>query len=178
MVLPAAAVDADADLQVIEAGVEGHRRGVAGVVVRRRHEALLRLLPTLPTTRVSTCFLPMPYCIATDSVADAAPPPPPRPAAPRSRARPPASAGASSSVVEVKCKCGVVAAERTVTKESNNKGRRFWTCGTSECEFFEWCDGPSTNTTSAAPRTRSMPAPVVPAKRSYSTESNVRRSGP
>lgn len=39
--------------------------------------------------------------------------------------------------------CGVAAAERTVTKESPNKGRRFWTCEEKKCEFFEWVDGPS-----------------------------------
>lgn len=42
------------------------------------------------------------------------------------------------------CSCGVSAAERTVVKESANKGRKFWTCGNSgECQFFEWQDGPS-----------------------------------
>ncbi|CAE6516714.1 unnamed protein product [Rhizoctonia solani] len=44
----------------------------------------------------------------------------------------------------VVCQCGEPAAERTVTKEGANKGRKFFTCGKDRtCDFFEWFDGPS-----------------------------------
>ncbi|GLB36997.1 putative introduces a single-strand break via transesterification at a target site in duplex DNA [Lyophyllum shimeji] len=47
------------------------------------------------------------------------------------------------------CKCNLPAAQRTVTKESENKGRTFWACpnGKSQdggCGFFEWDEAPET----------------------------------
>jgi DNA topoisomerase III len=114
---------------------------------------------------------------------DAPPPPPPRsrarrpppaptpvpprqahppPAPPPARRPPPSDSDAAHGVT---CNCGAPAAERTVTKESASKGRRFWTCGKDRtCDFFEWFDGPSANSTHAN-------APVVPTKRSYTNRS-------
>lgn len=40
-----------------------------------------------------------------------------------------------------KCLCGLEAVSRTVTKESPNKGLKFWVCpnsGDDKCKFFEW----------------------------------------
>ncbi|KAH6885641.1 DNA topoisomerase [Coprinopsis sp. MPI-PUGE-AT-0042] len=47
-----------------------------------------------------------------------------------------------------KCKCGEDGVSRTVTKESNNKGRQFWVCAKpkddpQQCDFFEWADEPT-----------------------------------
>lgn len=39
------------------------------------------------------------------------------------------------------CKCGLPATERTVSRETVNKGRRFYCCGgESNCNFFRWVD--------------------------------------
>jgi DNA topoisomerase-3 len=98
--------------------------------------------------------------------------PPPSP--PRSAARPPPSTSA-----EPNCTCGVPAAQRTVTKESMNKGRQFWTCGASRaCDFFEWCDGPSS--AAAGPSTsvsRMAPPSTVPTKRAYTTSASQANEG-
>ncbi|KAG8941767.1 hypothetical protein FRC00_012207 [Tulasnella sp. 408] len=55
----------------------------------------------------------------------------PAPAAARQPARPPSGG-------ETLCDCGEPAAERSVTRETANKGRKFWTCETKKCQFFEW----------------------------------------
>ncbi|TBU45786.1 DNA topoisomerase [Dichomitus squalens] len=98
------------------------------------------------------------------------PPPPPAPAPraavasrpPLSRNVPPSNTGGA----EPQCDCGIPAAERTVTKESANKGRRFWTCGDNQsCQFFQWFDGPS-NSSSTSSTSRS-----VPSKRPFSSVS-------
>lgn len=119
----------------------------------------------------------------------AAPPPKPKSAAAKSTAAKPAQASASTSTTraasnrnmtannseEVRCDCGEIAIERTVTKESINKGRTFRKCGTEKCSFFAWGDEPvassSTSTSAATRRTDSMPAPVIPAKRAFSERS-------
>ncbi|KAM5534558.1 hypothetical protein V8D89_011762 [Ganoderma adspersum] len=110
------------------------------------------------------------------------PPPPPAPA-PRAAAapRPPVSRNAPPSTAggaEPQCDCGIPAAERTVTKESVNKGRKFWTCGNSQtCQFFQWYDGPSgsSSTSNFASTSRSgsssTSARSVPAKRPISSVS-------
>lgn len=69
--------------------------------------------------------------------------------------------------------CGVPAAERTVTKESPNKGRRFWTCEDKKCEFFEWVDGPSAaggGLTNGGDGSSAGRGAMVPAKRSYTEQ--------
>ncbi|KAI0786764.1 DNA topoisomerase [Abortiporus biennis] len=97
-------------------------------------------------------------------------PPPPRP--PVSRSRNTASASgqngtsttrttsrapvSSKSKVEVYCQCGESAGERVVTKDNENKGRKFWTCENRKCQFFEWMDGPSSSNV------------VIPSKRPFS----------
>ncbi|KAK7053262.1 DNA topoisomerase [Paramarasmius palmivorus] len=53
------------------------------------------------------------------------------------------------------CDCSVPAAKRTVTKDNENKGRQFWTCGNErKCNFFRFVDDPE---------------PKVPAKRTFSS---------
>ncbi|ESK92041.1 zinc knuckle family protein [Moniliophthora roreri MCA 2997] len=53
------------------------------------------------------------------------------------------------------CDCGIPAGQRTVTKENENKGRQFWTCGDDrKCNFFRFVDDPDLK---------------VPAKRTFST---------
>ncbi|EJU05529.1 prokaryotic type I DNA topoisomerase [Dacryopinax primogenitus] len=74
--------------------------------------------------------------------------------------RPPRGAGATA----VSCRCDVPAVERTVVKETSNKGRKFWTCPNDpSCGFFEWADqasGGSASKTGASSRT-------IPAKRTH-----------
>jgi DNA topoisomerase-3 len=67
----------------------------------------------------------------------------------------------------------VPAAERTVTKESVNKGRKFWTCDAKACDFFEWQDGPSSAGAGsrAGAGAPAAPRPAVPAKRAYAQAS-------
>ncbi|KAG9045134.1 DNA topoisomerase [Tulasnella sp. UAMH 9824] len=79
--------------------------------------------------------------------------PRPAPAAARQPARPPSDG-------EVLCDCGEPAAERSVTRETANKGRKFRTCETKKCEFFEWVqpEGGSNK--------------VIPAKRARSESTN------
>jgi DNA topoisomerase III len=42
-----------------------------------------------------------------------------------------------------KCKCNEESILLTVTKESANKGRKFWSCRSARCGFFEWDDEPA-----------------------------------
>ncbi|CAK5281387.1 unnamed protein product [Mycena citricolor] len=80
------------------------------------------------------------------------PPPLPRQAQPLSR---PTQPPTSSSQEDIRCDCGEPAGQRTVTKESATKGKKFWTCDSQQCRFFKWVEdvgGPSS----------------VPAKRTYS----------
>ncbi|KAJ8076355.1 DNA topoisomerase [Marasmius tenuissimus] len=63
------------------------------------------------------------------------------------------------------CDCNIPAAQRTVVKESENKGRKFWTCGNERvCKFFQFVDEPPS---------------TIPTKRSYSnaTENSGERGG-
>ena len=36
------------------------------------------------------------------------------------------------------CACGFPSITRTVQKEGSNKGKQFFVCGTSKCNFFVW----------------------------------------
>ncbi|KZT57049.1 prokaryotic type I DNA topoisomerase [Calocera cornea HHB12733] len=71
---------------------------------------------------------------------------------------PPRGAGGTA----VSCRCGVPAAERTVVKETPNKGRKFWTCPNDPpCGFFEWVDhatGGGASNLQPAPAGRTVPA--------------------
>ena len=42
------------------------------------------------------------------------------------------------------CECRNPSVERTVTKENDNKGRRFFVCASRTCDFFQWADAPPT----------------------------------
>ncbi|KAI0779452.1 DNA topoisomerase [Fomes fomentarius] len=103
------------------------------------------------------------------------PPPPPAPAPARAppRAAAPRSAPSShTNSAALQCDCGMTAAERTVTKESANKGRKFWTCGDNQtCQFFQWFDGPSnsSNTFASTSRAPSASSSAVPAKRPFNS---------
>ncbi|KAJ7772745.1 DNA topoisomerase [Mycena maculata] len=79
----------------------------------------------------------------------AAPPPPP----PR---RPTVSTGE-----EIRCNCNAPAVQRTVTRESESKGKKFWTCETRGCQFFKWVEDPGSIASGSGSRT-------IPAKRAYS----------
>lgn len=90
----------------------------------------------------------------SSAVDDNHPPPPPAPTArasrqqapPAHRPSPPPSPPPQRIPLAQKqvmgtipnCQCGQEAAERTVTRETTNKGRKFWTCADSKCEFFDW----------------------------------------
>ncbi|OSD06958.1 prokaryotic type I DNA topoisomerase [Trametes coccinea BRFM310] len=119
----------------------------------------------------------------SDNDASAAPVPPPRPP-PVTVSRGPFPSGSDST--HPQCECGVPAAERTVVKESANKGKKFWTCGQDRtCQFFQWADASSTASSSAAssstlatrstPTTYSATSTVVPSKRPFSTVGTQRR---
>lgn len=43
------------------------------------------------------------------------------------------------------CDCGQACAERSVTKEGPNVGRKFFTCLSKQCQFFQWHDASSTS---------------------------------
>lgn len=43
------------------------------------------------------------------------------------------------------CQCGVEAAQFTVKKDGPNKGRKFYTCKTRTCKYFEWVDSNNYN---------------------------------
>ncbi|KAG8849797.1 DNA topoisomerase [Tulasnella sp. 330] len=102
-----------------------------------------------------------------------APPPRPAPRAPAAPAarRPPSPvaprpllAGNPKTSVypqgsaEPNCECGERATQRIVTKETANQGKKFWTCSSSKCSFFEWVtDGPATK---AVPAKRTADQPL------------------
>ena len=51
-----------------------------------------------------------------------------------------------------------------------NKGRKFWTCGTSGgCQFFQWFDGPSNTGASGSISRAASASSSVPAKRPFSS---------
>lgn len=109
-----------------------------------------------------------PGCKQLTRIADSDGPPRPPPA---SRSRPKASRpnqAASVMVSTVECKCKVPVAERTVVKESANKGRKFRTCGNKgECDFFEWTDDPP------GPNPGGIAAKAIPAKRTLTERSVI-----
>ncbi|KAH9892651.1 prokaryotic type I DNA topoisomerase [Cubamyces lactineus] len=104
--------------------------------------------------------------------------------------RPPPSATArrvpsSAASAIPQCDCGVPAAERTVTKDNENKGRKFWTCSQGrQCQFFQWTDGnpgsssfASSSNGRAGPSREAFPssATLVPSKRPHSAMGGERR---
>ncbi|KAI0775801.1 DNA topoisomerase [Trametes elegans] len=133
---------------------------------------------------------PAPAALANDDDdalywSDASNPAPPALAPAPSRAPPPRSGPSLSASAAPQCDCGVPAAERTVTKESANKGRRFWTCGQNQtCQFFQWFDGPSNGSSTFASSSSNRAgtastayslASTVPSKRAHSSASTERR---
>ncbi|KAJ7130833.1 hypothetical protein C8R43DRAFT_1025125 [Mycena crocata] len=71
---------------------------------------------------------------------------------------------------DVRCNCNAPAVQRTVTKESESKGRKFWTCELKGCQFFKWVDDPPIPSGSGS---RS-----IPAKRSYPGQQDSGDGGP
>ena len=70
----------------------------------------------------------------------------------------------TSAAPQIDCFCGKPSVERTVRKESENKGRRFRRCGQAQdCDFFEWVD--ELPQEGNAKLTRPL-NPSIPAKRS------------
>lgn len=68
----------------------------------------------------------------------------------------------AAAAAEPRCNCGLPAAQRTVTKDTPNKGRKFWTCDNNkECAFFEFVDDNAPPTTGGGGNARK----VIPAKR-------------
>lgn len=145
---------------------------------------------------LTSCFLDW----SDDPIPPPSPPPPvrqppPRPAPARpapapARPAPPRNGHPLSASALPQCDCNVPAVERTVTKESANKGKRFWTCGQNQtCQFFQWSDGPSASGTPTAvassSSSRAYPSStayssvsaVVPAKRPHSAVGAERRCG-
>ncbi|KAI0339862.1 prokaryotic type I DNA topoisomerase [Trametopsis cervina] len=80
----------------------------------------------------------------------------PASAAPQRAARAPVPALAAPG--EVFCDCQVPAVIRTVQRETNNKGRQFYTCSQDgSCGFFQWLDEPRA-APAPPPRSRTMPS--------------------
>ena len=78
----------------------------------------------------------------------------------RGRGRGAASAPDESTETP-ECQCGQPAAERTVVKESANKGRRFFVCAkgkTDGCDFFAWSDAAAPAAPASAARKRPLSA--------------------
>ncbi|KAJ7451735.1 DNA topoisomerase [Mycena galericulata] len=90
------------------------------------------------------------------------PPPAPPPVRQLSRPPPPLQRPAAAAMNEdVRCNCNAPAVQRTVTKESESKGKKFWTCETRSCPFFKWVEDPGPVASGSGSRT-------IPTKRSYS----------
>ncbi|KAG7098452.1 hypothetical protein E1B28_000402 [Marasmius oreades] len=78
---------------------------------------------------------------------------------PPSLSRPTTSSHPVSVEEPPRCDCNVSAAQRTVVKDNENKGRKFWTCGNERaCKYFQFVDEPTSN---------------VPAKRTHSNTVNA-----
>jgi hypothetical protein len=45
-----------------------------------------------------------------------------------------------NTVAGPKCKCGEPTRQLPVTKMGKNHGRKFWTCASRRCKFFQWVD--------------------------------------
>jgi len=89
--------------------------------------------------------------------------------------QPVAAAGPSTSAPQIDCFCicGKPSVERTVRKESENKGRRFRRCGQAQgCDFFEWVDGLPQEGNAKPSR---PPNPSIPAKRSRTDDATPRK---
>ena len=97
---------------------------------------------------------------------------PPSSYAPQMAQQSVAAASPSTSAPQINCFCGKPSVEKTVKKESENKGRKFRRCGQAEdCDFFEWSDElPQGNAKFSRPQN-----PSIPAKRSR-TDDAVRVS--
>ena len=98
---------------------------------------------------------------------------PPSSHAPQMAREPVAATGLNTSAPQIDCFCGKPSVERTVRKESENKGRRFRRCGQAQdCNFFEWSDELPQEGNGKLAR---PPNPSIPAKRSR-TDDAVRVS--
>ncbi|KAF8499652.1 DNA topoisomerase [Russula emetica] len=100
---------------------------------------------------------------------------PPSSHAPQMAPQPVAAAGPSTSAPQIDCFCicGKPSVERTVRKESENKGRRFRRCGQAQgCDFFEWVDGLPQEGNAKPSR---PPNPSIPAKRSRTDDATPRK---
>ena len=98
---------------------------------------------------------------------------PPSSNAPQMARQPVAVAGPSTSAPQIDCFCGKPSVERTVRKESENKGRIFRRCGQAQdCNFFEWVDELPQEGNAKLSR---PPNPSIPTKRSR-TDDAVRVS--
>lgn len=69
-------------------------------------------------------------------------PPPPRPIGNSSASH--ANSSYERNTDETpSCGCNRASVRRTVVKESDNKGRPFFTCSDKQCDFFQWADQPA-----------------------------------
>uniref|UniRef100_A0A8C5TPG5 DNA topoisomerase n=1 Tax=Malurus cyaneus samueli TaxID=2593467 RepID=A0A8C5TPG5_9PASS len=75
------------------------------------------------------------------------------------RAAPPASADDGNNAVV--CNCGSEALLLTVRKEGPNRGRQFYKCSSSTCNFFLWADEQPQNGGTAAPRSSTLLQPTA-----------------
>lgn len=115
---------------------------------------------------------------APKSRAKAAPPVPlltPEP----SGSRVPHSSSGAASEPDVNCNCGAPAGQRTVTKESANKGKRFYICETKTCDFFAWVDADgavASGSGSGSSMAARMPPPsTIPVKRPHHSNGETER---
>ncbi|NXM23962.1 TOP3A topoisomerase, partial [Oxyruncus cristatus] len=76
-----------------------------------------------------------------------------------SRDAPPAAAEDGSNAVV--CNCGSEALLLTVRKDGPNRGRQFYKCSSSSCNFFLWADEQAKDRGTAAPRGSVLPQPAA-----------------
>ena len=68
-----------------------------------------------------------------------------------------------------KCICNKEGVLLTVTRETPNKGRKFWSCVIARCGFFEWDDEPTRSVSQGimTPRTESFNPKSGPGSECY-----------
>ena len=58
---------------------------------------------------------------------------------------------------DVNCDCSIPAIQKTVTDGSASKGRKFWNCPNTVCEFFQWVEDAPVASGSSVPAKRPYP---------------------
>ncbi|KAF9505306.1 hypothetical protein BS47DRAFT_560153 [Hydnum rufescens UP504] len=94
--------------------------------------------PPPPRARPPNGTVPAPAPALRRPPRPISPPQPPRPRSPpqQQQQRPQSPPPVHRAGATPDCRCGVPAATRTVTRESQNKGKQFWTCGYNDLDPY------------------------------------------